>query len=315
MLKHIIKSGGKSSRERLQAFRASKTDRIFLLGMGAQKGGTTWLHQYLAASKSTDFGFRKEYHVLDALYIPQCEHVYRGYTRKALKNLQSPEHNRYRFSENADLWRRVGFLGDVNQYYDYFCRLLSQPGISLTGDLTPSYAGLPLDAILQLKEQFAARGVSVKSVFLMRDPFERSWSIVRMQRRKKASRTKLDSFSQSEEEAFIEEFLGESPDEFRNLYDQTLTNLDKAFAAQDCYIGFYETLFSKDEVRRLCKAIGIPYVKPDFNKRVNVSQKSTAISDTTQANFVERYRATYLAIMDRFGEDRVRQLWPSARFI
>jgi hypothetical protein len=31
----------------------------FLLGVGAQKSGTSWLHDYLAQSPQADFGFVK----------------------------------------------------------------------------------------------------------------------------------------------------------------------------------------------------------------------------------------------------------------
>ena len=40
--------------------------RTFLLGVGAQKAGTTWLHKYLTASPQMVRGYRKEYHVFDS---------------------------------------------------------------------------------------------------------------------------------------------------------------------------------------------------------------------------------------------------------
>ena len=42
----------------------------FLLGLGAQKAGTAWMHRYLESSPQCDPGFRKEYHVWDALDLP-----------------------------------------------------------------------------------------------------------------------------------------------------------------------------------------------------------------------------------------------------
>ena len=41
--------------------------KIFILGVGAQKGGTTWLHRQLNSNQNIDLGFRKEYHILDAI--------------------------------------------------------------------------------------------------------------------------------------------------------------------------------------------------------------------------------------------------------
>ena len=37
--------------------------------MGAQKAGTSWLHDQLNRRKDADFGFCKEYHVFDALTL------------------------------------------------------------------------------------------------------------------------------------------------------------------------------------------------------------------------------------------------------
>ena len=42
----------------------------FLLGLGAQKAGTAWMHRYLESSPQCDPGFRKEYHVWDAVDLP-----------------------------------------------------------------------------------------------------------------------------------------------------------------------------------------------------------------------------------------------------
>ena len=43
----------------------------FVLGAGAQKAGTTWLHAYLSHFDDVDFGPIKEYHVWDGLSVPE----------------------------------------------------------------------------------------------------------------------------------------------------------------------------------------------------------------------------------------------------
>ncbi len=42
--------------------------KIFILGVGCQKGGTTWLYHQFAKHSSIDMGDVKEYHVFDALH-------------------------------------------------------------------------------------------------------------------------------------------------------------------------------------------------------------------------------------------------------
>ncbi len=48
-----------------------KQEKIFLLGLGAQKSGTTWLFDYLNGNSHAKFGIFKEYHVLDTNFFPQ----------------------------------------------------------------------------------------------------------------------------------------------------------------------------------------------------------------------------------------------------
>ena len=57
-------------------------EKNFILGVGCQKGGTSWLHSQLDKSHHTDFGFLKEYHVFDVLDVPECKFLLR---RKLVK--------------------------------------------------------------------------------------------------------------------------------------------------------------------------------------------------------------------------------------
>lgn len=43
--------------------------KTFLLGVGCQKDGTTWVHDYLSTHRKVDMGFEKEYHIIDALHL------------------------------------------------------------------------------------------------------------------------------------------------------------------------------------------------------------------------------------------------------
>ena len=40
----------------------------FILGVGCQKGATSWLRENLNKHKTCNFGFKKEYHLFDVLY-------------------------------------------------------------------------------------------------------------------------------------------------------------------------------------------------------------------------------------------------------
>ncbi|WP_395660452.1 hypothetical protein [Aestuariivirga sp.] len=46
------------------------TARTFILGVGAQKAGTTWLFHRLAGAPNASMGLVKEYNIWNALTLP-----------------------------------------------------------------------------------------------------------------------------------------------------------------------------------------------------------------------------------------------------
>ena len=58
---------------------------MFLLGLGAQKAGTSWLHAQLNRRRDADFGFLKEYHIHDALPLPAA-----GFSGRSRRSLLKP---------------------------------------------------------------------------------------------------------------------------------------------------------------------------------------------------------------------------------
>ena len=77
----------------------------FILGVGCQKGGTTWLHQQLNKSKNTDMGFLKEYHVFDALYVPECQ----GFLSDKLTRVSNAFHDFNSLSKKSKLLKHINF--------------------------------------------------------------------------------------------------------------------------------------------------------------------------------------------------------------
>ena len=150
---------------------------VFMLRVGAQKAGTSWLHQQLHTGADADFGCLKEYHVLDARTIAELKR----FRQLNCKPLQPRP------------WLRQCFIHNPEHYGDYFPWLLSKPRlrgahILLTGGLTPSYALLSTDTLKSINTNFQACGIAVKPVFLMRNPIEWLISSKRMKLRKQGLR-------------------------------------------------------------------------------------------------------------------------------
>lgn len=276
--------------------------KTFLLGVGAQKAGTSWLHDYLVNHPACDMGMRKEYHILDALFIPGC------------KGFRATAHGWHNIPEDtpfADKPRHLRFYDDLDDYFDYFHEVAHRdPAIKLVGDITPSYSALPPEALTLVRDEFAKRDMRVRVVFLMRDPVERIWSSVRMQRRKQRVQFPNKPFERSEADQVLQNHT-ERASILRGRYEVTLANLAAAFPPGDIFAGLYEELFSAAEVARVTGFLGIDPIAPDFARKVNVSRKTTGLPEAVQQQVAQFYRATYEAAKTAVGRDRLTAAWPS----
>jgi hypothetical protein len=273
---------------------------VFLLGVGAQKAGTSWLHQQLHSRHDADFGCLKEYHVHDARTVKELARF-----RTCKVDWRRP---RTWLQPRSRL--RQWFIHSPERYTDYFQWLLTRPRlrgaqIQLTGDITPSYAVLTADTFREIKTSFEKRSIPVKPVFLMRDPIERMISSQRMKLRKLGVRDASTEISTLRQR--VQKGRG-----LRSDYGHTLDALTQAFGLDNCHIGLFETLFRADTYATLCNYLQIPYQEPAWNQKVNVSATANVIPEdllaemgAQQALNLQRARA----VLPEVNFDR---LWPTA---
>ena len=272
----------------------------FLLGVGAQKAGTSWLHQQLQARGDTDFGVLKEYHVHDARTLPALARF-----RRIEMSLSRP-----RSWIQPRSWMRQLFIRRPGLYYDYFAWLLRRPRRNggkarLTGDITPSYAALSADTLQSIQASFQQRGIAVKPVFLMRDPIERLISSQRMKQRKLGQR---DAAS---EIAALRRRVRKAPG-LRSGYGRTLHNLNESFGLEHCFLGLYETLFQRESYAELCGFLNLPYAEPAWHQRVNVSATSNVIPDDLLAAMGSLLADDLRAVEQLFPNVDLERHWPTA---
>ena len=265
---------------------------MFLLGLGAQKAGTSWLHAQLNRRRDADFGFLKEYHIHDALTLPTA-----GFSGRRGRSLLKPR-----------TWRRQRFLERPERYYAYFTSLLKHPGIRLTGDITPSYSGLSSNTLQAIQRGFAAQDIPVRPVFLMRDPIERIISSLRMHRRKQGLRD-----SAGEIQA-LHQLCHERPERInlRSDYGHTLTALKESFGLKHCFIATYEQLFHRDCWAELCRFLGVRYQEPQWEQRVNVSRTDTDLPEELLKQLGQWQEPTLAAVQLHCPELDLTRLWPTA---
>ena len=98
-------------------------DRTFLLGVGAMKAGTTWLHDYLAASPQCQPGVRKEYHVFDSLDLAKEPYLLHRVVAKAHASLDEVAQAR---PTDPTYLVQAAMIADEELYYDYFTALFAR---------------------------------------------------------------------------------------------------------------------------------------------------------------------------------------------
>ncbi|GAA2132942.1 sulfotransferase [Nocardioides bigeumensis] len=279
---------------------------VFAFGLGCQKGGTSWLHAYLAASPSCDPGFRKEYHVFDGLDLPSEAWMRGRVLRRAASAVEALQEGR---PANVDALRQASFYADQETYFDYFASLLARPGVDLTGDITPSYALLSAERLRSVGAGFAERGIATVPIFLMRDPVERIWSMVRMNQQRRP-----DDFPGPTEE-WVRRLYTQDDHALRTRYDLTLAALSESFPAGDPWFAFYERLFDRDVLADLCARLGISFHEPELGQVVNASPKGSPLPDDLVAEMAAHFRCVYDTVAARFPDVDLEHLWPSARHL
>jgi hypothetical protein len=285
-------------------------DRTFLLGVGAMKAGTTWLHDHLAASPQCQPGLRKEYHVFDSLDLDREPYLLHRVVAKAHASLDDVAEAR---PTDPTFLVQASMIADEELYFDYFTALFARsPQTRLTLDITPGYALLSPERLARIRSSFERRGVRAVAAYLLRDPVERIWSQVRMQKRRRPENNPGTA------EELVAQRYAEPAYAERTTYDVTVRHLDEAFGDLAAY-AFYEELFDPatvaSEIARLSTFLGIDAHDPDLGAQFNVSPRSAELPESTVRAVAEHFRPTYEFVASRFPDRDLPSIWPSARFI
>jgi hypothetical protein len=284
--------------------------KTFLLGVGAQKAGTTWLHDYLNAHPNIDMGMMKEFHCFNQLAL-------QGGTLKPSSLVKSLWMRLYRSLPRSFVSKqksaRYGFVLAPETYFSYFGDLAARgPDVQVVGDITPAYAGLSQAMLEHIKQSLQGQGLQVRVVFIMRDPVERVISAVRMRRRNRVQRL-LGLNAGAERDELMRGYRRKECEE-RTRYEITIEQLEKTFGPENVLYLFYEELFTEASMARLAGFLGVSLTGADFSKQINVSRNDTVIGDTDRAVIFDYYRSTYAFIAERFGPQRIAALWPNYRY-
>ena len=270
-----------------------KSKNTFVLGLGFQKCGTSWLYRYLQQSEKFDGGKLKEYHIWDAIDIPILS--YNIVKRPGLVRniLDKSNYLRYRMQT------------DNESYFDYFESIFSDT-VTITADITPSYSGLQKTRLRSIHSGFKERDIDCKAIVLMRDPVDRIKSAVRYN----LDRENYDEGIKIGETDFfgaLEQYYKSEHCTIRTRYDRTIELVRGVFDEEDIYIGIYEEMFDSDKIDKLSKFFGIQ-TKYDFAAvRVNKTKSATTVNHDIEQNIRNFYSEVYEYCNEEFPS--TRNLW------
>ncbi|MGK7297312.1 MAG: sulfotransferase [Candidatus Wenzhouxiangella sp. M2_3B_020] len=275
--------------------------KTLILGVGAQRCGTTWLHQFLRRSESIACTPLKELHFFDAYYRSDlCGKFNARFERQHADNLEAARSGREEFDK--DLAERAAMQGDFHAYLRYFERLTPSDK-PLMCEITPSYALIDADGFRGIRNFMARNGIHVKVIFLMRDPADRVFSTLR---KFASNRPKVDpkrDFRQHVEKKGVME---------RTRYDRTVTNLRSAFGPDQIFFGFYESLFNMETITALSEFLSVELPDPDFRSRPNAYPNDAKPEESDLEFMVRRLRRVYRFCDREFGE-RIPESWSHKR--
>lgn len=265
------------------------SERIFVLGVGAQKAGTTWFHEYLASAPEAAPGPLKEFHVWDAISLSSFSDFLVTGT-----------------PENDVQLLRSRLQQDTSEYFLYFDRLMQEQGKRLTFDITPAYAGLSSSVFRRISDSFSERDIKTKSAFLLRDPVERCWSAARMIYGISRGHTRVPP-----EDVVL--FAKSKRYEMRTRYDLTLASLAEAMPPDQCYVGLYEEMFEPEPLKALSRFCNVPFRPELAQNAINAREKHSELEPSTYATIARHYRTVYEVVARLYPH--VTRLWPGYKYL
>ncbi len=262
--------------------------RQFILGVGAQKAGTSWLFDQISKSPNYKSGLTKEYHIFDALHLRKGK-----FFKNSILENERLAIKRSAPKNDPDIMRG-SFLHDPENYFSYFDSLLT-PG-SCSADITPTYSGLPREVYAEIREGILKKGIKIKVVFLMREPISRLISSTKMH-----FRLQEEGFDRN---AFIDKMHRlrvNGMDDIRSQYAECCTNLENVFSKSELFFGFYETMFEPNQITRLANFLELDPEIFDQTQRINVSDADFLLKENEWQELRNHYDDRYQFVKTHFS--------------
>lgn len=261
------------------------------LCIGAQKAGTTWLHQVLNSHESIWLPPVKEIQFLNELYLPEAF----TWTGDHRKRHAEAEIKRIAQADTMDINRLRACIHILSEHvsYEWYEQIFDfAPNNSIRGEMTPEYSLLPVKAI----DEIISRYSDLKVILVMREPADRAVSAIKM----RLSRNPELSQSEAEKNATIITWATEWDIIERGNYKRIISEWGSALPAGNLLALLSDELLLYPErcIKEVCSFLGIKQDAFTFNlhKKIHVGEKITVSDDAkaaiaqAQASNIEWYK-------------------------
>jgi hypothetical protein len=260
-------------------------DYTLLIGIGAQKSGTSWVSRYFADHKSVFMSPIKELHLFDAeTSAYSWKHVtFINKFRKLAESLDDDQFCGENYLKLCTYLYRIGMINDESMYKRFFSEFRNEEKVVC--EISPAYSTLSTVEFRTMAEIHH----TVKFLFIMRNPVNRFWS----QLKYKSMREKFNHLEK------FEDYLSDPIFTLRTDYRRTITELLSVVDKNNVHFIFYENLFSDQAITSLCAFLDIDYMQADFSNRVNPTFADEIDASRRQRAF-SKFHFVYEYINDYF---------------
>ena len=256
-----------------------------LLGFGAQKAGTSWLHDHLARHADTAATPLKEMHFFDCWLRPDLTRDVERIMKRNETRTAAGSPRRAAYGRRKDMLRRP------ERYLDEYAGVAGEDARYLL-DTSPAYSLLEAEDIRIVRDYLAAAGLRMKIWFMMRDPVDRLLSHEFARRREMGA--KIDPAKT------LLTALDNPGWMARSRYDRTVEALRTVLPEEDLFFGFHEALHDR-EVERIESWLDLPAL-PRKDRRINAARRDTEVPEAVTAEAAERLAPVYDYVTATFGD-------------
>lgn len=238
-------------------------DPTILFGVGATKAGTSWLYRYLHDHPDCALPAVKEAHYWDTFADDARARQVAAF--QARVQMLRDIHTEAKFDGRdwkarnatqriADMTALLDMLQSDRADDTAYAAWLSKgrKTAAVLADITPSYSLLSeetLDRMMRLSP-------ATVFIYLIRDPLDRLWSNIRMMARRQLRDGEVFEKKANRLLARLIE-RGEGPIFARGDYKRNIAKLRRVIPEGRLLVHFFDDLFTKDGIGRVCAFLGI----------------------------------------------------------